>query len=282
LTTASAKGVTSSGQNTGNSRDHKRPRATVQKTLFGTTLTKEQENLAKKKSKKRKAETDDSRNGKVQVRAEPNKLDFSEAGATAVYTTSNDTFETLVKRAKRVLREIFGIKKLRYLQPDAVSGVLKRESQLVVMATGGGKSMCYQLPAVVLGGTTIVVSPLIALMHDQVQALLAKNVQAAIISSANSESHNQRIRDRLLLKFPIIREKLSTDIDQDIGNQQKPVTLLYCTPEQIQSERFRGILAIMHKEKRLSLFAVDEAHCISNWGHGKLMFVRLIRLRTHC
>ena len=172
-------------------------------------------------------------------------------------------FAELKVRAKAAMEDIFHVKELRFLQPQAIRTLLKhRRSQVVVMATGGGKSLCYQLPAVVLGGTAIVVSPLIALMHDQVQSLVDKGVAAAVISSSNGEKHNNQIRERLLGRS--LRVKASKE------QQQPPlehITLLYVTPEQVQTDRFRDILAELHKKKRLSLFAIDEAHCLSSWGH---------------
>ena len=98
---------------------------------------------------------------------------------------SDEPFPRLWKKANKNMKEIFGIKVMRGLQPAAIEGTLRCQSQIVVMATGGGKSLCYQLPATVLGGVTLVVSPLIALMVDQVRALNDKGVAAALVSSAN-------------------------------------------------------------------------------------------------
>ena len=100
----------------------------------------------------------------------------------------NATFPSLWERAMQNMKNIFAIDSLRNLQPAAVECALRRQSQIIVMATGGGKSLCYMLPATVLGGVTIVISPLIALMVDQVQALNDKGVSAALISSANGAS----------------------------------------------------------------------------------------------
>jgi superfamily II DNA helicase RecQ len=121
-----------------------------------------------------------------------------------------------------------------------------------------GKSLCYQLPAVVLGGTTIVISPLIALMVDQVKALNEKGVKAALISSGNGEKANREIMEQLLgrsqsngkvKKQPTINEQ-----------EHEHITLLYVTPEQVQNARFRDALGELHKKNQLTLFAVDEAH----------------------
>jgi ATP-dependent DNA helicase RecQ len=111
---------------------------------------------------------------------------------------SKDPLPVLQQRAKTVLKDVFHIKELRNLQTVVIECALRKQSQIVVMATGGGKSLCYQLPAVVLGGITIVVSPLIALMNDQVQALNACGVPAAVLSSAQGEEHNMSIFERAL------------------------------------------------------------------------------------
>jgi hypothetical protein len=177
-----------------------------------------------------------------------------------VANTSQMEHPALKDRIKRALRLVFGVKKLRLLQPAAVQCALKGQSQLLVMATGGGKSICYQLPAVVMGGTCIVISPLIALMQDQVSALLKKNVQAAVLSSASGERQNKHIVERLLGR-PLGASKKNA---KDPPLQH--ITLLYVTPEQVKTKRFRDVLTEMHKEGKLSLFAVDEAHwCVGQF-----------------
>lgn len=120
-----------------------------------------------------------------------------------------------------------------------------------------GKSLCYQLPAVVLGGTSIVISPLIALMQDQVQALNDKGVAAALISSGNGDRHNREIMERLLGRSLAARPQKVKPADQKPFDH---ITILYVTPEQVQTTRFRDILVELHKKNSLSLFAVDEAH----------------------
>ena len=148
---------------------------------------------------------------------------------------------------QNTLTTIFGLKSLRNLQPQVVEHAMERKSLLVVMATGGGKSLCYQLPACLLGGMTIVISPLIALMMDQVQALLAKRIPAACVCSAQPESQNKAI------------------LQQVADGKNNPPVLLYITPESIQTNRMRTLLKQLYKQDRLAFFAVDEAHCLSRY-----------------
>lgn len=173
------------------------------------------------------------------------------------------SYDKLAERAHVVLRDVFGFKKLRGLQPNAVECALRRQSQIIVMATGGGKSLCYQLPALTLGGTTLVISPLKALIVDQVEALVKKGVSAAFLSSQLTESAKTDVLECVLQRSLRSRSK-----PKDSASWKgKYINLLYCTPEMVQTERFRSILLELHKNKRLTGFAVDEAHCVSGWGH---------------
>ena len=121
-----------------------------------------------------------------------------------------------------------------------------------------GKSLCYQLPAVVLGGTTIVISPLIALMVDQVKALNDKGVKAALISSGNGEKTNREIMEQLLGRSLSNSKVKRSQTVQD--HEFEHITLLYVTPEQVQTARFRDAMGELHRKKQLTLFAIDEAH----------------------
>jgi ATP-dependent DNA helicase RecQ len=140
-----------------------------------------------------------------------------------------------------------GLRKLGYDrfrpgQQEAVEALLQERRLLLVAPTGGGKSLCYQLPAILLPGTTVVVSPLIALMHDQVQALEARGVAATFLAST---LHGNEIRARMG------------------GLRRGEYKIVYVAPERLQFEGFRGML----QEMRCPLIAIDEAHCISEWGH---------------
>jgi ATP-dependent DNA helicase RecQ len=142
----------------------------------------------------------------------------------------------------RVLKEVFGFTSFRGAQEPVVDAVLAGQSALLMMPTGMGKSLCFQLPARILGGLTLVISPLIALMKDQVDAATVKGLRCAFInSSLTSEERASRYRRLARGEYE----------------------LLYVTPERFRNREFREALAA----NQLSLLAIDEAHCISSWGH---------------
>jgi len=155
-----------------------------------------------------------------------------------------------VTDALSLLQTVFGFHEFRGVQENVIARVLAGERTLAVMPTGAGKSLCYQLPSLAMQGTCVVISPLIALMHDQLRAATVIGIRAATLTSADDN------RDETIARF-----------------RRGELDLLYAAPERASGQEFRGLL----RESKVSLFAIDEAHCVSEWGHDFRPDYRLLR-----
>ncbi|MGC2236007.1 MAG: DNA helicase RecQ [Pyrinomonadaceae bacterium] len=164
-----------------------------------------------------------------------------------------------ITRAREILKHQFGYDSFRMNQQAAIEAVLEKKDAVVLMPTGGGKSLCYQIPALMFEGLTVVISPLIALMKDQVDGLKNNGVEAAFLNSTQTS-----------------REQ--TEVFQAIRTGR--LKLLYVAPERLlqSGDQFIDFL----KSVNVSLFAIDEAHCISSWGHDfRPEYMQLSKLKTH-
>jgi ATP-dependent DNA helicase RecQ len=162
---------------------------------------------------------------------------------------------TLTTDLESCLHERFGLDQFRSGQREVIESVIARQDCLCVMPTGGGKSLCYQLPSLLLDGVTLVISPLIALMKDQVDGLLERGIRATLVNSTiDATTQNERIA----------------------AMERGEYDLVYIAPERFRSGRFNEAIA----RTRVALLAVDEAHCISEWGHDfRPDYTRLGRVR---
>ncbi len=150
---------------------------------------------------------------------------------------------------KKQLKEVFGFKSLRPFQQKVIDSVLLDDDILVISPTGSGKSLCFQLPALIQEGITIVLSPLRSLIYDQVKSLQSKGVPCELLNGDLKVSERARVYSELSKKIPEIK-------------------LLYSTPESmVCNDEIMVLIKNLHKKKLITRFVLDEAHCISTWGH---------------
>ncbi|KFK44908.1 hypothetical protein AALP_AA1G318600 [Arabis alpina] len=174
----------------------------------------------------------------------------SSGGSSSVNAIENwsGTFEW-DSRGDDVRFNVFGISKYRSNQKEIINAIMSGRDVLVIMAAGGGKSLCYQLPAMLRGGTTLVVSPLLSLIQDQVMGLAALGISAYMLTSTSGKENE---------KF----------VYKTLEKGEDELKILYVTPEKVsKSKRFMSKLEKCHHAGRLSLISIDEAHCCSQWGH---------------
>lgn len=190
------------------------------------------------------------------VSSKPVSSNHSRPSASAMSRHKDATPPVL--KPKEVLKKYFGYDEFRDGQEAVITRLLAGQSAAAVFPTGGGKSLCYQLPALCLDGLTLVVSPLLALMKDQIDALAARGIKASRLDSTQTFEEYRQVMD-------------------DIRSGQ--LRLLYVAPERFNNERFRASIANI----KVSLFAIDEAHCISEWGHNfRPDYLKLIEFARQC
>ena len=181
------------------------------------------------------------------------QVETAAAAAASRREFDNENFEWS-RELSRTLERVFGHRQFRQNQRAIVNATMSRRDVFVIMPTGGGKSLCYQLPAMLEDGLTVVICPLISLIQDQVQAMRSQGVSADFLSGSQSQEESSNVFAQLWRG--------------DVGS--RGLTLLYVTPERIvASPGFSKALHFLHGRGKLKRFVVDEAHCVSHVQHAQ-------------